>query len=213
MKSNRFITNWIYVYFKQRGEVVSRYTSSNPLLRWLFFQRLHCSLKLVPTDISYSDKIVDFGGADSFFSLLLSNLGYGNITVVDKNDGVLKRGRQMIEDYNRRFDNTYTLNFKTELEEFDNIKLLIGLDVFEHFSVENLRKFLSRISPEYILVNLPTENLFYNALNFFKREPDHKTRYFKVIELFNEHGFEVVRRGYLLGLFNQYLLRNKMQHV
>jgi hypothetical protein len=193
------------IFFGDEGTDIGPYTSPNPIKRTVYYRRLLNLLKIFPCDLDGNATIVDFGAGQCMFSILLLSLGYKNVLSVDINEKALQQGVSLLDFYNHTCGTDLALDISGEMPH-QGMDLMCAIDVFEHFSQEYTRDIIqSRSSPRYLL-NLPTENFLYNLGTGFRRESGHKTRYFDVIEVFKDCGFDITERNRFLGLFSGYLL-------
>jgi len=145
------------------AEIVQEYYSKNPLVRWIFWQRLKKAIKLLPRENNLN--ILDLGcGAGIFLDKLheiSQNQKNYHLTGTDTNAKVLELDKpySLIQS-----DLATKLPFKDQ--EFD---VVFCLDVLEHCQDLNIPlKEISRIlKPNgHLIVSVPTENFFYKCSRF-----------------------------------------------
>jgi SAM-dependent methyltransferase len=204
------VFSFIYHHFKGANIHIGPYTSENRLKRYLFFRRLEKCLRLIPPNLSKDSLIVDFGCGQGLFSLLLAKSRFTKIIGTEINSQALEQAREMIKSYNSKHNSDYFIDFRSDPPKTLNIELMCALDVFEHQTPLELQNIVKRYRPRYLLVNLPSENFIYNLANHFKKEEDHKLRYFEVMACLSECGYRVVRHKSLLSLFQCYLLKDDL---
>jgi hypothetical protein len=193
------------IHFRKEGMDVGAYASPNPLKRHIFYKRMLSLLHIFPFDLDEDATIVDFGAGQCLFSILLLSLGYRKVLSVDIDEGKLRQGLSLLRFYNETLGTDLALHVSAAMPD-DEVSLVCAIDVFEHFTPEYARDVIQhRRVPAYLL-NLPTENFLYDLGTFFHREPDHKMRYFEVVDIFKDCGFTASNRKKYLGLFNGYLM-------
>jgi 2-polyprenyl-3-methyl-5-hydroxy-6-metoxy-1,4-benzoquinol methylase len=194
-------------YFTKENLDLGPYTSKNPLKKYMFYSRIKNVLKHFPVDsLDENSMIIDFGSGEMMLSILLRSLGY-KVLSVEINPQHIKDGMAFLNEYNKVTGSNIKLEVLEKIPEGSSPDLLCAIDVFEHFTYESLNEVvLSKCDPKSLLLNLPTENLIYNAANKFQREEDHKSRYFEVIQHLKEVGYSVESQSSHYMLFNAYYL-------
>jgi|GEM_PF-4714433 len=185
------------------------------LKRWLWWSRLRLVNKVYSrheTDIS-KNNLLDFGCAFGFFSVYLSKK-FKKIYLIELNEKFLNQGIMIHEKFGN--NNYSTLVNSVENPSYfvdkisDKINLFLFFDVLEHIKnlenfIEKLKKIASKDS--YLLISLPTENIFYMILTKFVKEKDHCNRYFDVEKILKKNNYKLIEKKSLLFLFNIYLYK------
>ncbi len=193
------------IFYRKNGMDVRPYTSPNLLKRSIYYRRLLNLLKIFPYDLDEDAAIVDFGAGQCLFSILLLSLGYKRVLSVDLIARILQKEISLLDFYNQALGADLALDVSREMPDVD-IELICAIDVFEHFTREEAREIIQSNNASRYLLNLPSENLLYNLGTGFHREPTHKMRYFEVIAVFEDCGFDIRKKKGFLGLFKGYLL-------
>lgn len=201
-KYKKFITE----YFIKNKIDIGPYTSRNIVKKYIFFERLDICLNIINRNFDKNFLVIDFGCGQGIFSLMLKINDFKNVVGIDTNLAALQQAKNLIEDFNENFGTQYKVDFSQRLE-YKKIDLFCALDVFEHLTADDLESLISNLDVSNYLINLPTENFVYNMLNGFRKEPDHKTRYFDVINLLLHKGFIVERKKSKYSLFMAYYLK------
>jgi 2-polyprenyl-3-methyl-5-hydroxy-6-metoxy-1,4-benzoquinol methylase len=185
------------------------------LKRWLWWSRLKLANKIYLNHESQISKnnLLDFGCDFSFFSAYLSRK-FKKIHLVELNEYFLNHA---VTTHKKFGNNNYVtlVNPKDDSSFFvdkipDRIDLFLFFDVLEH--VRDIDRFLLRLKDmasenSYVLISLPTENLFYMILTKFKKEKDHCNRYFEVEKVLKKNNYKLIEKRSLLFLFNIYLYK------
>jgi 2-polyprenyl-3-methyl-5-hydroxy-6-metoxy-1,4-benzoquinol methylase len=134
------------------------YAHSNPLIDWLFWQRLYVVMKTVTVNGPYQQAL-DFGCGSGVFLLLLANYSK-NVVGYDIN----LQPYHLIEQYIDFPENIIVANDNLNKYHPNSFDVITALDVLEH--VDDLEETINQLI--YILrpggklfISGPTENLFY----------------------------------------------------
>lgn len=154
------------------------YSHPNPLINWLFWQRLHTAINYIETHAPY-EKVLDFGcGSGVMLSFLAQHSR--QVTAMDIDLVPLERVRKYIsltENIQVLDANQVSISQLTQ-KSFD---LINALDVLEH--VDNLSQTLSEmlhlLKPGgRLVVSAPTENILYQIGRKFAG-PEYSGEYHK----------------------------------
>ncbi|NMB61929.1 MAG: class I SAM-dependent methyltransferase [Chloroflexi bacterium] len=150
------------LYKNDRGgfdeQALPAYTNPNPLMRYLFWQRVKFSMEYI-SDLENCDLCMDFGCGFGVMIPFLMNKST-NIIAVDLDTSMLqeigKEQKWTNVRYSQRIDDLTKYNGRVDL--------ILAMDVLEHIQDINgtLESFKRLISPHgSILITGPTENLLY----------------------------------------------------
>lgn len=137
------------------------YSHSNPLINWLFWQRLHTAMKYVQSAAPYQH-ILDFGCGSGVMLPFLAGAGK-EVTALDVDLLPLER----VKKYIPLAENVHVLDAKQDSIESlpqGSFDLIIALDVLEHVKdlPATLKTLMSLLKPGgRIVVSGPTENILY----------------------------------------------------
>jgi predicted TPR repeat methyltransferase len=170
------------------------YFASNPILRRMFWERLHVLNRMLNRHIQQNETCIDFGGGSG---VLLPTLAakFAKLTLVDleTEQATLVRDRYGLKNVIIKKGDIAQVDLGSDC--FD---AAIAADVLEHFQdleipVKALRQWLKRGG--LLFTSLPTENSLYTGLRkvFGIEKPwDHYHAAFAVEDFLARNGFERV---------------------
>jgi 2-polyprenyl-3-methyl-5-hydroxy-6-metoxy-1,4-benzoquinol methylase len=198
----------------QKGEydeqAVPAYTNPNPLMRWLFWQRIWNVIRMLEKRAALGN-VLDFGsGLGVMLPYLTRNAQ--NVAALDLDthmlEGIAKR-----EEWQR-------ITFYNDLDQIGTgalkFDVILALDVLEH--VEDLEgvlgKFENLLKPEGILiVSGPTENRWYKIgrkLAGYSGEY-HQRNISHILSTIEEY-YKITKRNLLYPLFNFFIIATAIHH-
>lgn len=139
------------------------YAHKNPVIDYIFWQRLSESKKFIIQNCNKNASILDFGCGTGVFSYELGTLDY-QVTALDLDLSPIKLLESKINyPKNINFIEGDFLKMDFNNQKFDAI---VALDVLEHIPIEMLPTFLDKfkeiLKPNgYFVVSGPTENFLY----------------------------------------------------
>jgi SAM-dependent methyltransferase len=173
---------------------IPSYLHSNPLIRWLMWQRYRKIYNLAK--LSSDDNVLEFGcGLGLFLPTLASHCH--TVKAIDLFP-------QFAQFLCQRFQ--LHVQFLSSLSEIQNrsIDLVVAADVLEHIASPDavIQEFVRILSPDgRIIVSGPTENAFYKVgrlfAGFWGKGDYHETDIVRLIPIIERNGFQ---RKRLVGL-------------
>ncbi|MFW6231238.1 MAG: class I SAM-dependent methyltransferase [Nanoarchaeota archaeon] len=137
------------------GNYFNKYTSRNPLVRFLLkrFVRTYLSL----TALANGDRWLDVGCGEGYLlSILHKKEPHWKITGIDIGDEELALARKALPDQRFVKGQAYELPFKD-----DSFDLVAANEVLEHVKKPSrMLKEMKRVSSKYVLISVPNEPWF-----------------------------------------------------
>lgn len=167
------------------------YRSGNPVIRWLFWERLRQIAKLMRL-AKVRGRCLDFGGGSG---VLLPTLAahFDSVKCIDLDADLANTVVRWLELYNVDVDES-----DISSPDSSQYSAIVAADVLEHFRdlsvpVEAIRR---RLAPDgWLFTSLPTETWLYSAIRWVirkKKPADHYHTAYEVEAYLRESGFRRV---------------------
>lgn len=164
------------------------YRSNNPVIRWIFWDRLRQIAKLMHR-VKVHGRCLDFGGGSGVFLPTLS-AHFNQVTCIDLDAHLAQKITHRLALANVEI-------LEKDISEPDETKYnsIVAADVLEHFSdlyipIEAIQRRLAKDG--WLFTSLPTETLFYSAIRWVirkKKPADHYHSAYEVEAFLQKSGF------------------------